>query len=174
MRRVHLSAVLAVCTTVVLARRWRRGAAPCRRLETLRALQEPISPNRPTRRGVTTRNLPSATGPRKRAGSIRRRRRSKQRRTSAARAQRRVFYGAAINPTARRQRGGLLPALPVRFELHVRHGAPRVRRAASPLNLCLRSPEVARALARGLRRALRAPGGPRGERPRVRNHASGL
>jgi len=135
------------------------GAAPWRRLETRQALQEPISPNRPTRRGVTTRNLPSATGPRKRAGSIRRRRRSKQRRTSAARAQRRVFYGAAINPTARRQRGGLLPALPVRFELHVRHGAPRVRRAASPLNLCLRSPEVARALARGLRRALRAPGG---------------
>ena len=60
---------------------------------------------------------------------------------------------------ARRQRGGLLPALPVRLELHVRHGAPRVARGPSPLNLCLRSPEVARALARGLRGALRVSRG---------------
>ena len=37
-------------------------------------------------------------------------------------------------------------------------------RAPSPLNLCLRSPEVARALARGLRRALRVPGNIRGSR----------
>ena len=152
---------LACVYCVLIARTSCRGKAPCRRLERRQALQEPISSSsKPTRRAVTTRNpRPSATGPRRAAGSIRRPRLSKPRRTSAARAQRRVFYGAAINPPARRQRGGLLPALPVRLELHVRHGAPRVRRAASPLNLCLRSPEVARALARGLRRALRAPGG---------------
>ena len=102
----------------------RPRSRPWRRLETLEALLS--SPNKPTRRGVTTRSPPSATAPRRRAGSTRRPRRSKPRRTSAARAQRRVFYGAAINPTARRQRGGLLPALPVRLELHVRHGAPRV------------------------------------------------
>ena len=136
----------------------RPRSRPWRRLETLEALLS--SPNKPTRRAATTRNLPSAAGPRKRAGSTRRRRRSKPRRTSAARARRGNFSDctSSIN-AARRQRRGLLPALPVRFELHVRHGAPRVRRAASPLNLCLRSPEVARALARGLRRALRAPGG---------------
>jgi len=73
----------------VLALVCRPRSSPWRRRETLQALQEPLSsPSKPTRRGVTTRNLPSATGPRKRVGSIRRRRRSSPRRTSAARARR--------------------------------------------------------------------------------------
>ena len=64
-----------------------RGAAPWRRLETLHALHPP-SPTRPTRWRTTKSPQPSATGPRKRVGSIRRRRRSSPRRTSAARARR--------------------------------------------------------------------------------------
>ena len=119
--------------------------APCL---TLQAWQHPISsPSKPTRgRADSTRSpRPSATGPRRLTGSIRRRRRSRPRRTSAARAPCRLRTTAprSIHVPARRQRGSLLPALPVRFELHVRHGAPRVACGPSPLNLCLRSPEAA-------------------------------
>ena len=41
---------------------------------------------------------------------------------------------------ARRQRGGLLPALPVRQQLHVRHGAPRVTRRAGARLTCVCDP----------------------------------
>ena len=54
-RRAQLSAALAVCTIVFLARRWRRGAAPWRRRETLQARQHPISNKKSTtfRNGTT-------------------------------------------------------------------------------------------------------------------------
>ena len=102
---------------------------PWRRRETRQARQHPIStPNRPSPGATTKSPRPSATGPRRLTGSIRRPRRSKPRRTSAARARRGnpVVFDQFDVP-ARRQRRGLLPALPVRFQLHVRHGAPRVR-----------------------------------------------
>ena len=76
-----------------------------------------------------------------------------------ARSAQEFFRPSRSDVPTRRQRRGLLPALPVRLELHVRHGAPRVRNAGAPLNLCSRSPRAARARVRGLRRTLRVPGG---------------
>ena len=81
---------------------------------------------------VTTKSPPSATEPRKRGGS------TYARRAKAA-ADVRGARGAGIllfdqfDVPARRQRRGLLPALPVRFELHVRHGAPRAGARCPPL-----------------------------------------
>ena len=53
-----------------------------------------------------------------------------------ARSAQEFFRPSRSDVPTRRQRRGLLPALPVRFELHVRHGAPRVTSRAGALFPC--------------------------------------